>query len=109
MTSNSTLEIISKIDEFVKLSEFIDDVEFDQALTSVVKLITNPAIDVNTAPRVILQLSAISAALAIKAKYYMFIEKGRAGSLEHTRKELYMTTSKMLDNIVAALKYSMRF
>jgi hypothetical protein len=100
------LQEISTIDEFLKLHDFIDDIQFDQALTSVVKLIVNPAVPATLAPKLIVQLSAISAALALKAKYYMHVTKGKPGSLEHTRKELYLTTSKHLDNIVAALKYS---
>jgi hypothetical protein len=106
MTDESVIQLISSIDEFTKMHEFIDDVQFDQALSSVVKLIMNPAIPAVTAPKLIVQLSAISSALKLKSKYYMYMDKGKAGSQQYIRKEMYITMSERLDDIVAALKYA---
>jgi hypothetical protein len=66
----------------------------------------NPAVPAVTAPKLIVQLSAISAILKMKAKWYMTVEKGKAGTREHTQKEIYLTISDRLDFIIQALKFS---
>lgn len=105
-SDTGVFDLISQIDEFQKMSEYMHDEHLDEALSNVVKLMLNPAVPAVKAPRLIVQLSAISAILQMKAKWYMTVEKGKTGSIEHAKKEIYSTVSDRLDVIIQALKYS---
>lgn len=100
------LDLINEIDEFRKISDYMNDEHLDDALSNVVKLVLNPAVPAIAAPKLIVHLSAISAVMQMKAKWYMTVEKGKAGTPENTKKELYLTVSDRLDFIVQALKFS---
>jgi hypothetical protein len=106
MEKESVLELISEVTEFNDLHDLLQDDVLDEALALVVKLIMKPDVKPATAPLLIVQLQALSAKYQILAMYYTNIEKGRSGTMEYKKKNLYYTMTDTLDKLVAALKYT---
>lgn len=108
MTDKSTLDLISEIDEFQRLSGMMEDGELDTALSAIVKLIMKPDIPPQAATQLIIQLQAISSKFAILATFYKNVEPGKAGTQEYKKKNVYFTMHECLNELVAALKYNIR-
>lgn len=103
---STVLEHISKITEFNDMSNYMNDVDLDQALDLIIKLISKPDVPPGTAPSLIVKLQAISAKLAMQARYYTTFEKGGENS---KKKNTYYTAAEAIDKLVDALKYSARY
>ena len=106
MSNENTINLISGITEFNDLSEFMQDKDLDIALDLIIKLISKPDVPSTTAPGLIVKLQAISAKLAIQARYYTTFEKGGDNS---KKKNTYYTAAEAIDKLVDALKYSARY
>ena len=104
--AETTLEHISKVTEFNDMSEYMQDKDLDIALDLIVKLISKPDVPPGTAPSLIVKLQAISAKLAMQARYYTTFEKGGENS---KKKNTYYTAAEAIDKLVDALKYSARY
>lgn len=104
----SVLELVSKVDEFVAVSEIFDDEDLDSALGSIVKLIMKPDVPPQAAMTLITKLQAISCKLQIQASYYKNVLKPAPGTIEYKKKNLCFTLSEALNALVAALKYNIR-
>lgn len=104
----NVLELISTVTELNDLHEFMQDDKLDEALHAIIKLIANPDVPVYRVPNLVVQLQAIAAQCALKAKIYQTIKKG--DSTEEVRanahkKNLYYTIAEEIDKLVSALKY----
>lgn len=108
MTEENPLETISRITEFNDLSEFMQDEQLDRAMDLVIKCLTKPDVAANKAPKLIVELQAISAKFSIMAVTYATIKKDRAGTENNHRKNIYYSTKEALDSLVSALKYAVR-
>lgn len=108
MTDANPLETVSIITEFNDLTEFMQDKQLDRALELAIKCIANPEIAAQKAPRLIVELQAISFKFSIKAVEYATIKKDRAGTDNNNRKNIYYSTKEALDRLVDALKYAAR-
>lgn len=108
MTDENPLETISVITEFNDLTEFMQDDELDRALELAIKCIAQPDIAAVKAPRLIVELQAISFKFAVKAVEYATIKKDRAGTEANHKKNVYYSTKEALDRLVDALKYAAR-
>lgn len=108
MADENTLELISKITEFNDLSEFMQDDELDIALARVVKLIMRADVPASVAPKLIVELQALSTKFALLATHYATIAKGPSGSVNAQKKNIYYSTKEALNSLVDALKYSAR-
>jgi hypothetical protein len=106
MAETTTLEYISKITEFNDMSEYMNDEDLDAALNLIIKLIAKPDVPQSNAPGLIVKLQAISAKLAIQARYYTTFQKGGENS---KKKNTYYTAAEAIDKLVDALKYSARY
>jgi hypothetical protein len=107
--AEDTLSIISKIDSFVELHEFMEDEDLDEALSAIVKLTTRPDIPQAKAIPLIVKLEAIAAKMKIQAAIYTTIKKGSSGTPNAHKKNIYYSTSEALSKLVDALKYSARY
>jgi hypothetical protein len=103
---STVLEQISEITEFNDMSEYMNDKDLDQALDLIIKLISKPDVPAGTAPSLIVKLQAISAKLAMQARYYTTFQKGGENS---KKKNTYYTAAEAIDKLVDALKYSARY
>ena len=106
MAEQTVLETISKITEFNDMSEYMNDSDLDQALELIIKLISKPDVPPAAAPALIIKLQAISAKLAMQARYYTTFLKGGENS---KKKNTYYTASEAIDKLVDALKYAARY
>ncbi len=102
------LETVSKITEFNDLSEFMQDEHLDRALDLAIKCLASPDIAATKAPRLIVELQAISFKFAVKAVEYATIKKDRSGTDNNHKKNIYYSTKEALDRLVDALKYAAR-
>lgn len=105
MAESTILELISEVTEFNDISEYMNDPELDEALALIIKLTMKPDIPPATAATIIVKLQALSAKFAVLARYYTTFEKGADAS---KKKNVYYTTSDVIDKIAAAVKYSIK-
>ncbi len=107
-TGENPIETISVITQFNDLTEFMQDEQLDRALALAIKCIAEPDVAATKAPRLIVELQAISFKFAIKAVEYATIKKDRAGTSNNHKKNIYYSTKEALDRLVDALKYAAR-
>lgn len=102
---SSIYEYISKVDELLKISEFVGSEQVDMALDMLVKVISKPDIPPIVAAKAIVQLQAVSSMCALQASYYKNINPGKAGSKEYTLKNVYFSLAQALADLCQAMKY----
>lgn len=107
-SDENPLVTISVITEFNDLTEFMQDAQLDRALDLAIKCIANPEIAATKAPKLIVELQAISFKFAVKAVEYATIKRDKAGTDNNYRKNVYYSTKEALDRLVDALKYAAR-
>lgn len=103
-TPKTTLELVSEVQQFADLSEFMGDPHIDKALEYVVKLL-GKEMPINRAPQVIVELQALSAKFGILASYYTNVMPGRENA---KKKNVYYSMRDNLNSLVDALKYLAR-
>lgn len=105
MTDKPVIELISELSEFNDIKEFMNDKDLDFALDLIIKLIAKPDVPSSKAPELIIKIQALSAKFAIMSRYYTTFEKGGENA---KKKNVYYTAEEALNNLAAALKYSMK-
>ena len=105
MTDKPVIELISELTEFNDIKEFMCDEDLDYALDLIIKLISKPDVPSSKAPELIIKIQALSAKFALMARYYTTFEKGGENA---KKKNVYFTAEEALNNLAAALKYSMK-
>lgn len=109
MSDENPLAIASEIQEFNDLSEFMGDAHVDRVLELVVKLLMKPDVTPAAAPKLIVELQALSTKFAVQAVIYATIHRDKAGTPNNHKKNVYYSTKEALDKLVDALKYSARY
>ncbi len=107
-SDGSTLEYISKVDEFLELADFMKDPQLEEALDMVVKLQLKPDIPAKAATTLIVQLQAVATKCAIQASYLKNVVAPKAGTEEYKKKGMLYSISEALEQLVASLKYMCR-
>lgn len=105
MIDKSVIEVISELTEFNDMKEFMNDKDLDYALDLIIKLIAKPDVPAAKAPELIIKIQALASKFAMLSRYYTTFEKGGDNS---KKKNVYYTAEEALNNLVAALKYSMK-
>ena len=105
MTEKSTIDLISEVTEFNDMKEYMKDPDLDYALDLIIKLIAKPDVPSAKAPELIVKIQALSSKFAMLSRFYTTFEKGGENS---KKKNVYYTAEEALNNLAAALKYSMR-
>lgn len=101
MESNSTtLDMINGLSE---ISDYMEDEELTNALTTIAKLIIKPDIPMNVATLEIVRLQAIAAKMSLRATWMANVDKG-----DRAKKNIYYTAAESINNLVSALKYITR-
>lgn len=108
MPDENPLETISKLTEFNDLTDFMQDPQLDRALDLAIKCMADPNIAAQKAPRLIVELQAISFKFSLKAVEYATIKKDRANTANNHKKNIYYSTKEALDRLVDSLKYAAR-
>lgn len=100
----SPLEYVSRVTELNDLCDFLQDSVIDETMDLIVKLyVKDGYVPPDKVPGIIVKLQSVSAQCALKAKYYMIIEK------DSSKKNIYFTLREILDKIVDSLKYVARY
>lgn len=99
------LELVSEIDEFIELSNLVQDPDLDEALSLVVKLRSKPEIPAPVAAPLVVKLQALSAMFKIRAKTLVIT---KAGPDAKERKDAFFTLAEQLDELADAVKYLVR-
>lgn len=102
------LETISRITEFNDISDFMKDPQLDRAMDLAIKCMANPDLASTKAPRLIVELQALSFKFSMKAVEYSTIKKDRAGTENNYKKNVYHSVRDALNDLVSALKYVAR-
>lgn len=89
--------------ELQTLNEYVDDSDLTEALDVLLKLIEKPDVPAQVAVPLIVKLQAISGKLRLMAAVETHIYK-----TDRARKNLLYSTTDVIDNLVAALKYLVR-
>lgn len=93
----TTLESVKELSD---LNDYIGDLDLENALNTLLKLIAKPDIPHQVLAPTIVQLQAVSAKLKIMAAVETHLYKK-----DRARKNLLYTTSDSIDAVVQALKY----
>lgn len=109
LNDKNSLELVSIITEFNDLHEFMGDEHLDAALEIVVKLLMKPDVPSAAAPKLIIELQAMSTKFAILASVYSTIAKDKAGTVNNNKKNIYYSLKEAIDKLVDALKYVVRY
>lgn len=105
MDRDAVIDFVSRVTEFNEMSEFMQDEDLDMALAYIVKMAAKPEVPFAAAPKLVVQLQALSAKFATLARYYTTFEKGAEAS---KKKNVYYTIAEEVDKLVAAVKYLAR-
>lgn len=99
----SLIESLNGFAPFAEMAELMDDEQFTDALATIVKMMANPDIPPGKAPALIVKLQAYSAKFSMYGTYFINIDKKN-----REKKNIYLSLSKALDELVGAIKYTMR-
>ena len=108
-SDENPLGFVSEITEFNDLHDFMQDEQLDRAMELVVKCLMSPDIAAQKAPRLIVELQAISTKLAFACVTYSTFKKDKAGTTNNNKKNVYYSTKEAIDKLVDALKYAARY
>lgn len=99
------IDYISEIRELVEISKFMQDDKLDEALSLMVKLTVKSDVPPGAAARLVVKLQALAGVMSAKGKYHMLF-KPEADSPK--KKNVYLSVADSLNNLVNAVKYSVR-
>lgn len=108
MKNMDTMELINTVSEFNDIHKFMEDEQVDRALAIVVKIMLNPDVPPQKAVPLIAELQAMSSKFAVLATWYATVNKGPAGSINHTKKNVYYSLRDAMEKLADSLKYSAR-
>lgn len=103
MTEETNKNTIDQINGLTEIAEYMKDEELTTALTFIAKIILKPDIPLNVATVEIVRLQAIAAKMSFRATWMANVDKGDRG-----KKNIYYTAAEAINNLVSALKYTIR-
>ena len=103
MTETTHKNTIEQVNGLTEIAEYMQYEELTTALTFIAKLIIKPDIPLNVATVEIVRLQAIAAKMSFKATWMANVDKNDRG-----KKNIYYTAAEAINNLVSALKYTIR-
>lgn len=102
---NSIAEMISEVTELNEISLYFKDEDIDEAMATIIRLISKPNVPAHVAAPLVVKLQALSSKFSLIAKYYM-LPYGEENKEEKSKKKnTLMTLSAELEKLANALKY----
>lgn len=98
--TSTTIDMVNGLSE---IADYMQDEELTAALTFIAKLIIKPDIPMNVATVEIVRLQAIAAKMSFRATWMANVDKSDRG-----KKNLYYTAAESINNLVSALKYTLK-
>lgn len=108
MDDKSILEYISQVTEINDTSAYMEDKQLDEAMAIVIKIMMKPDLPSVVIPDLIVQLEAMAAVFSIKKTYYATIDRGKVGTEQSNKKNIYYSVSESLTRVCDGLKYKCR-
>ncbi|NDA95577.1 MAG: hypothetical protein EBY03_05495 [Actinobacteria bacterium] len=103
MTETTHKNTIEQVNGLTEIAEYMQDEELTTALTFIAKIILKPDIPLNVATVEIVRLQAIAAKMSFRATWMANVDKNDRG-----KKNIYYTAAEAINNLVSALKYTIR-
>ena len=103
MTETTHKNTIEQVNGLTEIAEYMQDEELTTALTFIAKLILKPDIPLNVATVEIVRLQAIAAKMSFRATWMANVDK-----VDRGKKNIYYTAAEAINNLVSALKYTIR-
>lgn len=104
----ASLEYVSKLSEFVDLHEFLQDDDLIEMLDLALKCLSQPHLKAETARNLLVKFQAASTKFGMLATIYTTLRKGKAGTDDNMKKNIYYSASDLCDKMAASLKYIVR-
>jgi len=101
----SPLERMSQIQDFVDLYDFMEDEEFGQAMELALKCLAKPDLPPAAARTALVKMQAYAFYFKVKGQVYMTIKKGKAGTEDNNKKNVYFSVSEQCHELAQTLKY----
>lgn len=106
--AKSALERISEVQDLMDLNTFMDDEDFQKALGLALKCIAKPDLPPAVARIALVQMQGYAFKFRMQGQAYMTIKKGRAGTDENMKKNVYFSISEQAHELAQTLKYISR-
>lgn len=100
-----TLEYISKLQDLVDLHQFMGDDDLAEAMNLAVKCIAKPDMPPSVARSALLKMQGLAFQFRMQAATYTYIHKGKAGTDENVKKNVYFAASEQCHELAQTLKY----
>lgn len=105
MSDEHPLVYLSKVQDLMDLNDFMDDEDFEAALEIALKCIANPNPLPVHARQALVQMQGYAFTFRMKGQAYMTIKKGKAGTDENHKKNVYFSVSEQCHELAQTLKY----
>lgn len=108
MRSLEGMLFVSKVNEFVEMHDFLKDDDFAELLDLTLRCLTEPHMKSETARNLLIKFQAASVKYGTLAIFYTTLRKGRAGTEDNFKKNIYYSLSDLCDKMAQSLKYIVR-
>lgn len=102
------LEYLSEVQDLVDLNDFMQDEDFGNALELALKCIAKPNLPPAHAKTAMIQLEAYAFKFKMMGQVFMTIKKGRAGTEENNKKNVYYSISDACHELALDMKVMSR-
>lgn len=99
------LDYLSDIQDLIDLHEFMDDPDLGDAMGLAIKCIAKPDMPPAVAREALLKMQGLAFKFRMQAAAYTYIHKGRAGTDENVKKNVYFAVSEQCHELAQTLKY----
>lgn len=102
---SDSLEYLSNIQDLVELNDFMQDDHFSKAVDLAIKVVAKPDMPPAAAKKALVMMQGWAFIFKMKGQAYMTIKKGRSGSEENHKKNVYFSVSEQCHDLAQTLKY----
>lgn len=102
------LKALHFVSELSELMEYMEDDTLNEMIDLAIKVLAQPHLKPETAERLLVQFQAASVKFGFLAITFTTIKKGKAGTDENYKKNIYYEARDLCDKMAASLKYIVR-
>lgn len=99
------LEYLSNVQDLMDLHDFMDDDDLAEAMDLAIKCIAKPDMPPSVARTALLKMQGFAFKFRMQAATYTYVHKGKAGSEENTKKNVYFAAAEQCHEMAQTLKY----
>lgn len=102
------VRLLSGVQDLSDLGSFMDDEDFSLACELALKCIANPQMPHAAVRDALLLMQAWAFTFRMKGQVFMTIKKGKAGTDENVKKNVYFSVSEQCHELAQTLKYLLK-